>query len=473
MMTAVVSSNGITFDIISLPDFTNLTNTANLGNGFFQKIHPILYILIIYYCMMKKKNDAIDMGGGISNDRHGKIQRRNADPWEARPLADSVLRLIWTERLISRAEIARRFKLSRSTVTEIVKDLLQSGFVIERKRGKSQGGRRPILLEFQDEIRCILGVDIGATHVNVVLTDLQGRILERREKIHPVRTDPEGTRTLIFELCDACLAAWKEGNGRLLSIGVAVPSPVDPLNPDWISEVVIPNWQGRSELGRLNRQYNVPVHIDNDANLGALAEYRWGAGRDVSDLIYIKIAHGIGAGYILRGEIYRGAGGFAGEMGHMPIDSSGEPCVCGLRGCLANYVRARALEKRAKALIDKFPDSVLSDTQPTITAIEDAAIAEDPLALQIVQETAEYLAIAVAGWCNLMNPKMVVIGGGFSRIGDLFLKPLRDHVQSFTHKSPVAAAEIKTGELGSEAVAIGAATLALEEAFATANFFRN
>ena len=471
MMTAAVNNNWITFDG-PFTGFVNLTKQPVWHNGFFQKIRSILDVLIIYYCMMKKKNDAIDMGGGISNDRHGKIQRRNADPWEARPLADSVLRLIWTERLISRAEIARRFKLSRSTVTEIVKDLLQSGFIIERKRCKSQGGRRPILLEFQDEVRCILGVDIGATHVNVVLTDLQGKILERREKVHPVRTDPEGTRELIFELCDECLKAWKDGTGSLLSIGVAVPSPVDPLNPDWISEVVIPTWQGRSELGRLNRQYDVPVHIDNDANLGALAEYRWGAGRDVSDLIYIKIAHGIGAGYILRGEIYRGAGGFAGEMGHMAIDFSGEPCVCGLRGCLANYVRARALEKRAKALLKDFPESRLAGNEITITAIENAALEEDALALQIVHETAEHLAVAIAGWCNLMNPKMVVIGGGFSRIGDIFLKPLRDHVQCFTYKSPVQAAEIKTGELGSEAVAIGAATLALEEAFATANFFR-
>jgi predicted NBD/HSP70 family sugar kinase len=305
----------------------------------------------------------------------------------------------------------------------------------------------------------------------VALTDLRGRVLAWEEKVHPVRSDPEGTRTLVFELCDACLATLGEPR-RLLSIGVAVPSPVDPLRPEWLSEVVIPAWQGRSELERLHQRYGVPVHVDNDANLGALAEHWWGAGRGVDDLIYIKMGYGIGAGYFLGGEIYRGARGIAGELGHLPINSNGKPCDCGLKGCLVTFVGALALEARASELLTGHPESMLAGKEATLTAIEDAALAGDALGLQLVQETADYLGIAILGWLNLMNPSMVVLGGGLARVGELLLQPLREKVQNCNLVNSVAATDIRTSELGPQAVAIGAATLAIEEAFAEPNFLR-
>jgi predicted NBD/HSP70 family sugar kinase len=272
-----------------------------------------------------------------------------------RPLANSVLKLIWEKRKTSRAEIARLTGLSRSTVSEIIDCLLKTGLIAEIGAGKSSGGRRPIVLEFQDESRWILGVDLGATHVSVALTDLRGHVLSWQEKKHPVRTDPEGSRKLVTALCDKCLTEWGNGTRRLARIGVAVPSPVDPLNPVMLSEVVIPAWEGKSGLEQLQQKYGVPVHVDNDANLGALAEHYWGAGRGINDFVYIKIAHGIGAGYILNGDIYRGAGGVAGEMGHLPIDSNGSPCVCGLRGCLATFVGKPALVKRTSELLASTP----------------------------------------------------------------------------------------------------------------------
>ena len=400
-------------------------------------------------------------------------KKRTKDSVKAPPLADSVLRLIWQEHQISRAEIARQFSLSRSTVTEIVKELLPTGFVSEVGSGESTGGRRPIVLEFQDDARAVLGIDIGATHVAVALTDLRGRLLAWEEKVHPVRSDPEGTRSLVFELCDACLAARSYGSEKLLSIGVAVPSPVDPLHPEWISEVVVPAWQGRSELERLHDRYGVSVHVDNDANLGALAEHSWGAGKGVDDLIYIKIAHGIGAGYILNGKIYRGAGGVAGEMSHLPIDPQGKECVCGLKGCLSTFVSAPALADRVRSLINNYPESVLSGKQLAISDIEDAALSGDKLALHVVEEAAEYLGIAVSGWVNLMNPDMVIIGGSMARLDGLLLQPIQKQLQTCKLMNSVAGVRLRTGELGTRAVAIGAATFALKEAFDERNFYRS
>ncbi len=382
-----------------------------------------------------------------------------------RPLANSVLKLIWEKRKTSRAEIARLTGLSRSTVSEIIDNLLATGLIAEVGAGKSSGGRRPIVLEFQDEARCIIGVDLGATHVSVVLTDLRGHVLSWQEKKHPVRTDPEGTRALIISLCDRCLKEWGNGNKRLFSIGVAVPSPVDPLNPRLLSEVVIPAWQGESGLEQIQIKYGVPIYVDNDANLGALAEHWWGAGRGINDFIYIKIAHGIGAGYILNGDIYRGAGGVAGEMGHLPIDPNGELCVCGLRGCLATLVGKPAIAERTKKLLKKYPKSQLKAADLTLDAIEKAARNGDQLALRIVSEVAEYLGIAISGWFNLMNPNLAILGGGFAGLGELLLEPLRSKVRNSTLVSK-AAVDIKTSDLGSRAIAIGAATLALEAMFA-------
>jgi predicted NBD/HSP70 family sugar kinase len=406
------------------------------------------------------------VNGGMSGNHRGPVGAALDVQIRRRPLAESVLRLIWHEKETTRAEIARCMDLSRSTVTEIVDGLLRTGLVAEVGAGRSSGGRRPIVLEFQDQARVILGVDVGATHVSAALVDLRGRVLAWKGQKHPVRTDPEGSRRLVFKLCDECLAEWGGGNERLLRIGIAVPSPVDPLNPKWLSEVVIPAWQGESGLEKVQERYGVPVHVDNDANLGALAEHWWGAGRGVSDLIFIKMAHGIGAGYILNGGIYRGASGVAGEFGHIPIDPSGEKCVCGLHGCLTTFVSTPALSARAAALAGTYPESPLHGQEVNLVAIGRAAHAGDALATRLVEEVAHYLSLAIAGWFNLMNPQLVVLGGDLVDLGETILPALREKVASTTLVTS-AVADIKMSELGAQTIAIGAATLALEDVLST------
>lgn len=380
------------------------------------------------------------------------------------PLAEEILRLIWRERRISRADIARRLDLSRSTVSELVSGILRTGLVAEVGMGPSRGGRPPILLEFQDEACVILGVDMGAAHVGVALTDLRGRVLAWEHRHHPVRDDPKGTRALILDLCDTVLASRDGAKQRLIGVGTAVPSPLDPNDPGRLSELVLPAWGGESRLEELSTRYGVPLMMDNDANLGALAERWWGAGRDVDNFAYIKVATGVGSGHVIDGKIYRGATGVAGEIGHIAIDPNGGPCICGLRGCLATLVGAPALASRAEELFPDYPESTLRETPPTLETIETAALAGDPLARRIVEEAAENLGIAVAGMINLMNPSMVILGGGLERVGDLLLEPLRETVRRRTLVSSVAASEVLTSDLGPRVVAVGAATLILEAA---------
>lgn len=396
---------------------------------------------------------------------------RRTDPDRPRPLADAVLRLIWQQRRISRAEIARHAHLSRSTVSEIVNEILPMGLVAEVGEGPSRGGRRPIVLAFRDDACVILGVEMGATHVGVALTDLRGRVLRWESAEHPVREDPPGTRELIARLCDTCVRS-PEGRGRpLVGIGIAVPSPVEPSSTHRLSKVVLPAWEGQLGLEELAQGYGVPLMVDNDANLGALAEHWWGVGNGVDNLAYIKVATGIGSGHVIGGEIYRGATGVAGEIGHMAIDPHGRLCICGLRGCLVTLIGGPALVARAAELAAEFPQSELAGKNNTVNQIEDAALAGDPLALQVAEEAAAHLGIVVAGLLNLLNPSMVIVGGDLARLGDILLDPLRETVKRRTLVSSIAAAEIRTSDLGVRSVAIGAATLVLKAALGDSRLF--
>lgn len=405
-----------------------------------------------------------------------KGPERGGGAWRAeavrpRSLADAILHLIWEQRGISRAEIARRTNLSRSTVSEVAATLLTTRLVAEAGVGDSRGGRRPIVLQFQDDACVILGVDLGATHVAVVLTNLRGKVLAWEHRDHPVRSDPDGTVALALDFCRRCLKSWGGRRQRLVGIGIAVPSPVDPEHPDRFSPIAMPAWRGRSGFPELVAEFGVPVLVDNDANLGALAEHWWGAGRGVADFAFIKMATGIGLGHLMEGRIYRGARGVAGEIGHLAIDPQGEPCSCGNRGCLVTFVGTAALIARATRRRAEFPGSLLAEGPVTITGIEDAALAGDALALAVVAEVVEPLGVAIAGLLNLNNPAAVILGGGLSRLEDRLVAPLREVVRQRTFVGALATAELLTSPLGSQGVAIGAATLILDAALTAPSMF--
>ena len=386
-------------------------------------------------------------------------------------LADEVLDFVWRRRAVSRADIARHTGRSRSTISEVVARLLPTGLIEEVGSGESRGGRRPILIGFRDGAGSILGMDIGAAHVSVALTDLRGRILAWRRRDHPVQSDPKGTAALAVRLGEACLAAPGAGPTGPMGIGVAVPSPVDPGSPYRILERILPAWHDFDLLGALRSHFEVPVFVDNDANLGALAEHHWGKAVGIDDFAYLKVATGVGAGLMIGGEIYRGATGVAGEIGHVAIDPRGPRCVCGNRGCLATFVGTRALVDRTRALLPRFPGSVLARTVPDIRSLEDAALADDPLALKVVGEAAGNLGIVIAGVLNLMNPGSVILGGSLARLGDRLIAPLSEAVAGRTLVASAAASEIRTSELGPRATALGAATHVLVAALADPTLF--
>jgi predicted NBD/HSP70 family sugar kinase len=199
------------------------------------------------------------------------------------------------------------------------------------------------------------------------------------------------------------------------------------------------------------------VFIDNDANLGALAERWWGAGVSGGDLAYIKVGAGVGSGHIIRGELHRGATGTAGEIGHVPVDPNGPMCVCGNRGCLTTFIGSEELAERAKDLFE------LKEA-PSLAEIVRRARAGDAPALRLVEEAGNRLGVVVATLLNLLNMDVVVIGGEISTVGDMLLDAVRRTVKGRTLPSAMAHTRIVTSNLGPRASALGAATLILESA---------
>lgn len=368
-----------------------------------------------------------------------------------------LLDMIWHAQQISRAEIARQAGLSPSTVSAIVRDLEQLGLVQDIGTGSSTGGRRPILLGFCDDAFAIVGVELGATHIAVVVTDLRGRVKVFREQGHPVRTDPPGTLEATRALIDDALAEARTPLTRVLGIGVAIPSPLDPDEPGRMSPFIVPAWAGYDIRAWLHERYQHPIVIDNDANLGALAEQWWGERAD--DLTYIKIGMGVGAGHIIRGELYRGAGGSAGEVGHIVLDPAGPPCRCGNRGCLVMFIGSDVLVARARARSARTAGDPL-----TMAMIIEQARQGDVVAQEIIGEAGHYLGIALASLVNILNPAVVVLGGVLASAGDMLIDPLRTSIRSHALSKSIAETRIVASALDRRAIAVGAATLVLAAA---------
>jgi predicted NBD/HSP70 family sugar kinase len=256
---------------------------------------------------------------------------------------------------------------------------------------------------------------------------------------------------------------------QVLGIGVAVPSPVDKKHPGELLPLVVPKWEGYNIATHLQQSFNRPVFVDNDANLGALAELWWGAGSSARDLAFIKVATGIGAGLIIDGRIFRGSSGIAGEIGHTSIDPSGPRCICGLNGCLTTFIGTPALLERAESQL-----RAAGSKRPPPASIEElvnAALDGDPWAVELMRYAGQKLGVGIANLLNLLNPETVVLGGGIARAGDLVLDAIRETIRGLSLPASISNAEIKTTGHNEWGIALGAATLALEAALERPSLF--
>lgn len=358
---------------------------------------------------------------------------------------------------VSRADIARVTGLSRSTVSSLVTDLQSAGLLVESDgRGaepvSAQGGRPPVLLALDPAAGAVLGMHFDHPVLRVAVADLASTILAETERELDVDHDAATGMDAAAALVEEVLETAGIDRSHVVGAGIGIAGPIERATGTVGSATILPGWVGIHVAEELSARLEMPVHIDNDANLGALAEFVLGAGRGAREMVYLMLSSGIGAGLVLDGRLYRGVGGTAGEIGHVLFDEQGPICRCGNRGCLETFAGA-------DALLDLLRRS--HGEGLTITAMIDLAKGGDLACRRVIADAGRAVGSAVAALCNQFNPERVVVGGELATAGDLLLDPLREAVRRYAIPSAADDAVVMPATLGTRGQMLGALLLAV------------
>ncbi len=301
----------------------------------------------------------------------------------------------------------------------------------------------------------MLGIDLAHRHVAVAVCNLAGEVLAEQIEGAAVDDAPAATLDLAAELGARALQRCDVPPGRLVGVGMAVAAPLDPQRPRLHAGGILPGWNGVDPATEMTDRLGVRVAVGNDANLGALAERAFGAGRDVEDLVYIRLSAGLGAGLILGGRPYAGAVGIAGELGHVLSDPRGPICRCGNRGCLEAVAGPVAVARMLEATLGR---------SVTPADLLELVLAGDRGACRAVAEAGEAIGRASAAVVNILNPALLLVGGELAQAGQTLLEPLRAELERHTIPAAGDAVRVGLGTLGARAEVLGAAALALSDA---------
>lgn len=365
---------------------------------------------------------------------------------------ERVVRAVRLAGSLTQAEIARTTGLSAATVSNIVRELKEGGTV--EVTDTSAGGRRARSVSLSGDAGIVIGVDFGHTHLRVAVGNLAHQVLA--EESEPLDVDASWVDG--FDRAEALVGRLVEQVGvardKVIGVGLGVPGPIDVESGTLGSTAILPGWAGINPRQELSQRLGVPVYVDNDANLGALGELVWGSGRGVRDLAYIKVASGVGAGLVINGQIYRGPGGTAGEIGHITLDESGPVCRCGNRGCLETFAAARYVLPLLQGS---------HGPELTMERVVELAREGDPGCRRVIADVGRHIGSGAASLCNLLNPSRIVLGGSLAEAGELVLAPIRESVGRYAIPSAARQLSVLTGSLGSRAEVLGALALVLSE----------
>jgi predicted NBD/HSP70 family sugar kinase len=353
---------------------------------------------------------------------------------------------------LSRADLARVMELSPTTITALVADLQARGLVIEESERKGSGaqpgrGRPPVLLRLDPSAGGALGIDFGHRHLRVAVADLSRTVLAERATELDVDAAAQGSLGAATAMVEDVLSEAGMDRGRIVGACVGLPGPIDARTGTVGSSVILPDWVGLRPAEELERRLGVSVTVDNDANLGALGEVTFGAGRGLFDVLYVKVSSGIGSGLVLGGRLYHGSVGLAGELGHVHVREHGRVCRCGNRGCLETVASTGAV---LAALQDAHgPGLGVRD----LLALIDAG---NPGARRVVADAGRAIGRVLADHCNGLNPAAIIVGGELNTAGAPLLHGIRESVDHYAQPAIAQAVEIMPGALGERAEVLGA-----------------
>jgi predicted NBD/HSP70 family sugar kinase len=360
----------------------------------------------------------------------------------------------------SRTDLVRITGLSRTTITTLVGDLQERGLVVEQEehaveRPERPGrGRPPVLLRLAPSAGAALGLDFGHRHVRVAVADLSSTVLAERRIDVDVDVAAATALDAAAGLVEEVLREAGVDRAQVVGAGMGLPGPIDRRTGTVGSSVILPGWAGLHAAEELARRIDFHVEVDNDANLGALAEFSLGAGRGMQDMVYVKVSSGIGAGLVLGGRLHHGATGIAGEIGHVQVRGDGAVCRCGNRGCLETVASGPALLNVLRPVHDE---------SLTLAGMLELAAAGDLGTQRVINDAGRAIGQALGDLCNSLNPSMIVVGGDVSAAGAPLLDGIRETVDRYAQPGAAQAVTVTRGVLGERAEVLGALTLVIAD----------
>ncbi len=384
----------------------------------------------------------------------------------------AIVRLIHSELSSSRLDLAKTTGLSPASITVIVQSLISKGLVVETSAASSNLGRKPISLQIRSDVAYVVGVDIGSYYLRVVITDINGKIVYQHQGKTAI---PEGRDRVLKRAFESVhQAIHKSGIPRseITGIGVAHSGVIDSQKgvvlsfprPGQMSE-----WKDVPLQSLFEKEFQIPCLLEDSVRTIGTAEQCFGLGKGLNDFLYIDVGMGIGAAIFFDGKLYRGAGGKAGEFGHITVEKNGPLCSCGNNGCLEAVASCAAIMEAVQTAIHRGVDSKIRNLargdldQVSIELVAQAAAENDSLAFRVLQEAASYIANGLADLVNLLNPKLVVFGGALFRAAPHLLSdPLRSIIKQRSLEKTFNDVQLRVSPLGSEAGALGASRLIAE-----------
>ncbi|HEY4024165.1 MAG TPA: ROK family transcriptional regulator [Pseudonocardiaceae bacterium] len=365
-----------------------------------------------------------------------------------------ILTALTERRSLSRAELVQRTGLARATVGSVVYDLIDAGLVRESANTGPTGartGRPPQMLSLAPDAGYAIGIDVGHDHVRATLIDLVGAARWDRSEALAVDDDPEHALRTAVALIEAAIAETGVTRGKILGLGLGIACPVDASTGELHAEDVMAGWVGVRPTDELAERTGLAVQVINDANAGALAERKFGAARDATNVVYLRLSSGIGAGVVCDGRMLLGHDGLAGELGHVTVEPQGALCRCGNRGCLETVASPTAIAEQ----LSRGRGEPVHDIH--------ALLAEgDRGTLRAIEDAGEAVGRALAMTVMLLNPELIVVGGDLVSAGEALFEPMRRTIGRTIMRAQQNSLRIVPGALGDSAGVLGAAALVLD-----------
>ena len=360
-----------------------------------------------------------------------------------------VLSTIYLHGEISRVEIARQTRLTRTTVSEIVAEFLETGLVIETGLAPSKGGKPATLLQVDANSHLLVGIDLAEREFCGALVNLRGKIVQRL--CQPVvKLSAEAALEQVYELIEQLLQL---ADKPVIGMGIGVPGLMDPESNN-VREAINLDWHNLPLGSLLEQRFQVPIYLANDCQVAALGEFTFGEQQPQANLLLIKAGRGIGAGVVLNGQLFHGDNAGAGEIGHIQIVKNGKRCRCGNRGCLETIIGSPAILQQAQ-----------TENQERFNHLDELVQAYemgDIKVVELIHSTGEILGQSLVHLVSILNINQIALAGSLSRFGNGILQPLQTNVKQGVLPALAQNTEIYLSKLGEDIVILGAASLILK-----------